>query len=425
MKRLCAVALLFSIEKAALAAPCIDPLDPVGAVRCALAQSPDVRIAREGLRALEGRRIAAGIFLPSNPTISFSAAGRTASSADAGLAGQTFFNWTATLSQEVEIAGQRRARIASVDAETAAQRKRLIVAEQEVAAATLVAYYDLAAARDALALANDVARVADGLAAAAQVRLEHALISPVDADLARAEALRMGVVRFEAERRMAAAQAELATLLGRSPSEPVQIVAAAPPTSPPPPIDDLIAGALELRGEVAASQIERQVDEHRLALLRRARVPNPTLSFFAERDGFGERVLGGSVSLPIPLPSPVGRTNRGEIVETQARIEQDRIGVERVKRQVRLEVADAWTNLRARNQALAAFSPDFVARLRRDLGVLSDGLRAGQLSVREALLAERTLIETLQAHLEARLSYARAWIELRRASGRGLPGVSP
>ena len=76
-------------------------------------------------------------------------------------------------------------------------------------------------------------------------------------------------------------------------------------------------------------------------------------------------------------------------------------------------------------QEIKRFQPDFVARLRRDLDALSDGIAAGQLSVREALLAERTIIETLQADAEARLAYARAFIELGRAAGRALPGVSP
>ena len=36
--------------------------------------------------------------------------------------------------------------------------------------------------------------------------------------------------------------------------------------------------ALRLRGEVAAAEMERQVLEHRLALVRRERIPNVTLS---------------------------------------------------------------------------------------------------------------------------------------------------
>ena len=78
--------------------------------------------------------------------------------------------------------------------------------------------------------------------------------------------------------------------------------------------------ALRLRGEVAAAEMERQVLERRLALVRRERVPNPTLSAFGERGEINDRILGVGLSIPIPLPAPVGRTRAGEIAETMAQI---------------------------------------------------------------------------------------------------------
>ena len=45
--------------------------------------------------------------------------------------------------------------------------------------------------------------------------------------------------------------------------------------------------------------------EQRTSVLRRTRVPNPTVSVFAQNDGFNESVYGGGLSFPIPLPPPV------------------------------------------------------------------------------------------------------------------------
>lgn len=98
-------------------APCEGPLDAEVVVRCALAASPEVREARERLIAVAGRRATAGVWLPSNPTVSGVLANRQRPAPEPA----SVLNWAVTLSQEFEIAGQRGARVDAVDAEAAAQ----------------------------------------------------------------------------------------------------------------------------------------------------------------------------------------------------------------------------------------------------------------------------------------------------------------
>lgn len=426
LRPITAALLLSAIETAAIADPCAGSLGPTDVVRCALGQSPDIQIARAEVRALDGRRTTARTVLPSNPVLSFAAAARLPPHVE-NAADRTFFNWYATLSQEVEIAGQRGARVSLVDAEIAAAVRRVAVAEQEVAAFALFAYFDVVATGEAVRIAEEVDRVAQALADLADARQKEALTSPVDADLARAEALRIHLQRFDIDRRHAFALVTLAVLLGRETSSGFA-VAGTLETAGLAPTEGmaesaLVEHALAVRGEVSAAEMERAVAERRVVLLRRERAPNPTFSVFAQRDGLDESVFGGGVSLPIPLPSPVGRTLAGEIAEAAARVEQERFTVERVRRQVRSEVARAWADYRARAAALQAIAPDLLPRMRTDLAALADGITSRQLSVREALMAQRALLETLQATLDVRLGYARAWVELHRAAGLPLPGV--
>jgi cobalt-zinc-cadmium efflux system outer membrane protein len=179
----------------------------------------------------------------------------------------------------------------------------------------------------------------------------------------------------------------------------------------------LVENALRLRGEVAAAEMERRVLERQLALTRRERIPNVTLSAFAQRDGFAERVVGGGVSIPLPLPGPVGHTHAGEIAETIARIRAAESSVELVRRRVRLEVAQALAAFTATERSLALFKGDLVERARVDLAALREAMSSRQLSLRDALVAQRSLIELLASHIEARLAHAQAWIELRRVAG--------
>lgn len=426
LRPITAALLLSSIETVAFADPCAGPLGPTDVVRYALGQSPEIQIARAEVSALDGRRTTARTVLPSNPVLSFTAAGRRPAAAESAV-DRTFFNWYVTLSQEVEIGGQRGARIAVADAGVEAAARRLVVARQEVAAVALSAYFEVVATGEAVRLAEEVDRVAMTLSDLAEARLREALTSPVDADLARAEAVRIHLLRFEVERRHASALVLLAVLLGRDATSPIEVVGTLDPTALAPGESlaeaPLVEKALALRGEVGAAQMEHTVAERRVVLLRRQRVPNPTFSVFAQRDGLDESVFGGGVSLPIPLPSPIGQTRAGEIAEAAARVEQERYTVERVRRQVRSEVARAWADQLARAAAIHAIPPDFIQRVRTDLGALADGITSRQLSVREALVAQRALLEALQAALDARLGFARAWVELRRAAGLPLPGV--
>jgi cobalt-zinc-cadmium efflux system outer membrane protein len=175
--------------------------------------------------------------------------------------------------------------------------------------------------------------------------------------------------------------------------------------------------ALRLRGEVAAAEMERQVLERRLALVRRERVPNPTLSAWAERGEINDRILGVGLSIPIPLPAPVGRTRAGEIAETMAQIRAAESSEELVRRRVRLEVARAQATLEARQGAAGLFTGDLVKRARTNLSSLREAISSRQLSLREALSWQRSFIELLQADIEARLGSALASVDLRRVVG--------
>ncbi len=395
---------------------CKGALDAETVVRCALAASPEVREAREGLAAVAGRRTTAGVWLPSNPTVSALVSNRRRPPPEAA----SVVNWSVVLSQELELAGQRGARVESVDAEAAAQARRVGVAEQEAVAGALTAYYDAAAASEAVRFAGALAQNAEALAAFAEGRAKEAVLAGVEADVARAEATRIGLARFEAERRLAEARAALAVLLDVDVRALLLPDGLPAPATPQPLSGGLEEQALRLRGEVAAAEMERRVLERRLALVRRERVPNLTLSAFGERGEINDRILGIGVSIPLPLPSPIGRTRAGEIAERLAQIRAAESSEELVRRRVRLEVARAQAAYTARESAAGLFGADLLARARGDLAAIRDAISSRQLSLPEALQWQRSLIELLQEDIEARLGRALASVEIRRVAGAPL-----
>ena len=394
-------------------ARCAEVRDADGVVACALAASPEVAEARAQVDAVDGRRATAAVVLPSNPTLAGSLSSRRRQEAPTSV-----LNWSVSLAQELEVGGQRAARLEQADAEGAARTAHQRVVEHEVAAGALTAFYEAVAAREALTFATDLATTARALAEYAEGRAQEALVAGIEADVARAEATRMGVLRFEAERRHVEAVAVLALLLD-VPVSRLQLPARLP-TSEGTALsegDELAERALHLRGELAAAEAEQRVLERRLAVVRRERTPNPTLSLFAERGEVNDQIFGVGLSVPIPLPAPVGRTRAGEIAETLAQVRAAGSSRELVRRRVLAEVARAAAAYRSRSGQVGLFAPDLVTRAHADLAALREALAARRLTLREGLQWQRSLIELLSADIETRLARLTAEVELRRVAG--------
>jgi cobalt-zinc-cadmium efflux system outer membrane protein len=391
---------------------CADARDADSVVACALAASPEVAEARAQVEAAAGRRATAGSFLPSNPTVAGTVANRRREEAPTSV-----LNWSVSISQEVEIAGQRSARLDQSEADRDARAARLRVVEQEVAAGALSAYYEAIAAREALTFASELAATARSLAEYAEGRAKEELAAGVEADVARAEATRIGVVRFEAERHLTEAVAVLSLLLD-VPATQLSFPEALPHPAPIPLNDGAFADqAVRLRGEIAAAEAERRVLERRLVVVRKERISNPTISLFAERGEVNDHIFGVGLAFPVPLPAPVGRTRAGDIAETLAQLRAAESSRELVRRRVLSEVARAAAAYRAKVGEADLFAGDLVTRARADLAALREALATRRMTLREGLQWQRSLIELLSADVDARLARLTAALELRRVTG--------
>ena len=390
-------------------------------VGCALRASAAVRSEEHGLAAVEGRRVAASLVFPSNPTLSVSAGRRTAPALGEGL------DWDATLSQEIEIAGQRGARLDVVSAEGDAQRARIAATRRDVAAAALDAYFDALAALEEQRVADRMVQLGDALTRLAESRLSEGLGTEVEAELAQAAAIRLAQAQVAAQRHVATARAELLLSLGLDPARPSPTVEGTldPLAAATMDAEPLVRNALAQRSELLAVDAERRREERRADLFRRARVPDVTVSIFALNDNINERVFGVGLSLPIPIPAPVGHTYAGEIAEAEALEDRAASDSERLRREVRRDVLVAYENVAAHKREVALFSPERLKRAEDGLAAIARELDARRLAVRDALLAEQGLVQLLQSHVEARRQLCLASVELARVAAWPLEGGSP
>lgn len=383
---------------------CDEALTRANLVACAHERSPALASEAAALRSAEGRREAARPFLPSNPVLSGSLASRTGPDARAT-------NWSLTLAQELEIAGQSGLRVEAAEAELVSQAQQLRVVRASVAEATWLAWFGALAARERVQLARRIEAASLEVAQTAAGMVAHGLGSTVDATVADAAAVAASQRRIDAEIAAGAAEIRLRQLVGVSPEttwsgalEPLRVDM--PPTA--------------RRPEIVALEALLQASGRRVETLRRSRAPNPTLSVFAQNDGFDEKVFGVGVGLPIPLPQPLGRTKVGEIAEAVGAEERLHAELELLTRALNGE-RELAAQAHARGLvALALYSPARIARASEALTALGAQVAAGRWSVREALASQRSLVELLEAEVDAREALCAASVRLIRTHGGSL-----
>lgn len=422
------VTILVAVAVALLAGPppdrpsCRGPLTRGAVVSCALAEHPSVRAAEFGREAVEGRKQAARTLLPSNPQVEVTVAQRVGMWAP----NQRDTNVYGRLSQEIEIAGQRRKRMAVADAEMVQAQARIELTQRDIAASALTAYFELIAAQDQRAMIGRISKTAETLVELARTSESAGLGSALTADVAVAASVRVQRQRVEADRRVAVASAVLAGLLGQDPAvAAVTVQGDLTPLPMPAEVAALVDAALFKRAEIELAKSEREVFLRQAELYRRARVPNPSVVLYAQRDGFAERVLGGGIAFPITLPSPLGRSFAGEIAENKALARRAEAEVERWRRTVRTEVVVGYQDYQARRAELALFEGDRLQRAEAHLEALGQEMTSGRMSIREAVILQQTFLEYLGTHIEARRALALASVELARVAGLLPEGSQP
>lgn len=420
---LIAAALFLGSEKKASAEPttttttgaatCSSPIERSSVVPCALRASLAIHAERRQKDALEGRLQAVSPLLPSNPVLSFSAGQRGAS----GTQGSAT-NWYVTLAQELEVAGQRGTRRRAVGFELEAQDKRIRLTEMDVAADALEAFFMTLAADEEARVVKTLETSTRAMATTARAMADRGLVPTVEADVAEAALLRVVQARFAADRHVQQAQADLAMLIG---IDPAIGVAAAGTLDP---LADVETTGRAVLNNTATDRLDvRALDDERRALsaradaLRRARLPNPSLVAFAQNDGFNERVFGGGISIPIPLPAPVGRVFTGEIAEAEAAAARTAAKRDGLRREARRDLAVALKAYALRVEELATFGADRISRADASLRAIAREIEAGRLAVRDGLITQQALVELLRAHVEARRSVALASVAVARAAG--------
>ena len=384
-----------------------DPAPSLDELLRQAATAPRLVESGAAVQAAEARARQAGV--RPNPTLSLEVENFAGSEPFDGLSGS---ETTLAVSQPLDIGGRRAARAGVARAETDVARARQREAAAGYAYDLTVAYADAEAAerrlvfaRDALALAQEDARVARELVDAGREPELRAIQAGAAVSAARAEVEAAGAER--------SGTLALLTALAGAPA-PFTSIAASVLDRPPG------RGGLETAASatVLAAEAEREAAARRVRVEALANRFDPTVSIGVRRlQGDEATALVAGISAPLP----VFDRNRGataaaqaELRAAEARLRVARLQAEADGASAAAQVSAAGTRVEAAVQGEAAAA--------RAANLTRIGFEAGRLSLAEVLTARRTLAEARTRTLEARLARVRAEAALARLQGRAPSG---
>lgn len=319
---------------------------------------------------------------------------------------------TFSIAQEIELGGQRGARMRLADRALHGAELDRVLRGLDLIRDVQIAFYDALAARELVVIAEEKLAIAEALNAAISRRVSAArdpLMAGARAEAGLTEA-RIALSRAQAE--ALSARAALATLMGDAPG-----FALSPEDFGLPDARDHAHEApSDNSPDIARLAAARETASAALRMERSAAWANPTLSFgyrrFEERDGDGALVAGVSV------PLGVFDRNQGDIARARAEQRRAEFELEAARRVLARDYAALERDIAADMAAVRAIEADMIPQSERALDLAREGYNRGAFSYLDVLEAQRALADARQARVESLLSYHANEAALDRLTAR-------
>lgn len=374
-------------------------------------QNPDLLAARQELEIARGRLVRAQYPNPFNPELG----GGGASRHFAEIPGSSN-DFDLTVSQELEVAGQRSKRIEEADrnltkvAQQVKDRERLILAQVKEA------FYRSLFLKRRLALAQAVEGLNRRLRDIATARFQAGDVGKMEVNVAE---IRLGQARraaIVAARDYRNVLQELERLLGMEPVGQLTPNDRLPLHPHPFQPDQLVQRALEHRPDLQAAMAEQQRVAAETALTRRLLVPNPTLQIFYRREEGGQTIAGGALRFPLPLFD----RKQAELVQLAGRAAQAQHERHGTELRIQQEVRDAWRRYEAAKEEVTVFETAVLERATENLQLVETAYRAGKIDLLQVVVVQNDLVQAQLSYIDALENYWLAHAALERAVGQDL-----
>jgi cobalt-zinc-cadmium efflux system outer membrane protein len=371
------------------------------AIRYAIEHNPTLAAARREVNATEGQ-VLQGSLRP-NPEFNYQAD-------DVSRFGRTS---TMEVGVPFETGGKREARVRSAGLGREVALADLGSAELRLRSAVIAAFFDVLAAQELRATAEESVRLAQRATDIAAKRVAAGKISPVEETRARVAEAGARVTLNQSESELRNSRRRLASFWGNTApsfteaSGDVEQLPAAPTA-------DLIVGRLQTAPQLRRAQRELERRKALVTLEQARSVPDFTVSLGVKRNLElpGEQAL---VALKVPLP--VFNRNQGNLQEALRREDKAAEELQATQTALSATALQALENVNARRRDADLLRQEVLPGARSTYEAATIGFENGKFSFLEVLDAQRTLIAAKSQYLIALANFHRAQAELESLIG--------
>lgn len=381
-------------------------LDLAAAEDLALAHNRDLQAAQRAVEAADAGTLIAGA--RPNPTLSFNASKINPRRGwGSGPSGERTVESTARIDQTLERGGKRELRLAQAADLAAAAHLDLDDLQRQTRFNVRAGWFDLKQAESRTALTQELARSAAQTLELARRRYRAGDLSGADLGRVEADAARARADARAAERDQARARTALALLLGQEELAPRLATGGDWPTPAlAGPDSTAVDQAIAARADTGAATARVEAARQGVALTRAQRSRDITIG--VEYEHQPQDAARNTLGLGISIPLFLGNDYRGEIRRAHADLGAAEDQLERVRAQVRSEIALRTEELQKAAARLQDLTEAALPATRRTAAAAALAFARGAISAFEFIDAQRALRNAEFDALDARVDLAKA-----------------
>lgn len=376
------------------------------AVNMALENNRELAAFRKRLDEAKGDLTKASYIVPSNPVVESFIDNRY-NPRDR----ESHIDYEISLSQEVQVFGQRGKGISVAEKNVEKVEADIESLEWKVTADTKRNFYEVLTLKEVLEVRRIILELFNKLLKAFQTKYEAGSATVLEVNSVKIQQVKAENDYLNAKSKYVSSLSNLKLLLGLSQEDPLDITGELRHKQVQVELDGLMETAQKHRPDLRALKLEEERIKREINLLKSQRIPNPILSGFFGREEANDRIVGGAVSIPLPV---IDR-KQAELQKTRAQRDAAWLKIEGKILQIKKELESAYQTFVSAQGGLGVYE-----------GILSeieDSLELNELTYREGkedfigfLLLQNNLLEAKVSYFEALLGYYKALVELERAS---------
>jgi len=377
------------------------------------AHAPELRRSYGGRERVRAAQRGAAVLVPTNPEL-FVAVGPRVSGSVTGV------DVEASLLQELELNGQRSARMEAADSLGAATEAEIGAVRFLVQSELRSAFYRAIVERERVQLAVRVVEFQRDVLRTAERQVAAGDVGPLALRLGRAEVAQAEQELIAQDQAALTARLRLAQLAGWPSERPPEPLGALLPLREPPSISQLTAAA-HAQPSLRAAAARVHEAQARAALADREAWPRPALGVAYRREGDRDReghynIFMGALSLPLPL----FQTNQAARAQARADVSIADTELQVAREQLGARIAETRSEAVAAVRRALAYGSEILPRFEENLALLRRSFELGEIDILALSAGRERFLRIESAALGARLEYVNALGALERVVGRDL-----